>query len=164
MPAALAGVGARRHATTRNNGSATPYTGVPRVRVAVDEPGDGDASQLSGRVRLLEGFVSRAEVSDCTQYALQWLGQVAGISQSISLVRPPGEQLLYATAHYGFTSSVVTSFTVSLEDWNNPLVAAFANRKGSFYPAAHSPADRKRRPPTPFEDAAFHVVPLGAAG
>ena len=90
MPAALVGVGARRHAATRNNGSATPYTGIPRVRVAVEEPGDGDASQLSGRVRLLEGFVSRAEVTDCTQYALQWLGQVGGISQSLSLVRPPG--------------------------------------------------------------------------
>ena len=25
------------------------------------------------RVRLLEAFVSRSDVTDCTQYALQWL-------------------------------------------------------------------------------------------
>jgi PAS domain S-box-containing protein len=142
---------------------ATPYTGVPRVRVAVEEPSEEEEAQLAARVRLLEGFVSRAEVADCTQYALQWLGEVLGITQSICLVRPPGEQALYAAANYGFTSSAVASFTVSLEDWTNSLVTTFANRKKIFYPAAHSPADRKRRPSTPFEDHAFHVIPLGAA-
>ncbi|HZR25240.1 MAG TPA: ATP-binding protein [Vicinamibacterales bacterium] len=156
------GVGARRHATKRN-GSATPYTGVPRVRVAVEEASEEEQEQLAARVRLLEGFVSRAEVVDCTQYALQWAGEVLGVSQSICLVRPAGEQALFAAAHYGFTSSAVATFAVSLDDWNNPLVTTFANRKEIFFPAAHSPSDRKRRPSTPFEDAAFHVIPLGAA-
>ncbi|HEY6210985.1 MAG TPA: ATP-binding protein, partial [Vicinamibacterales bacterium] len=44
----------------------------------------------------------------------------------------------------------------------NPLVTTLANRKALFLPAAHSAADRKRRPSTPFEDAAFHVLPLGS--
>jgi len=156
------GVGADRRHPTKRNGAATPYTGVPRVRVAVEEPAEEEPPQLAARVRLLEGFVSRTEVSDCTQYALQWLGEVLGVSQSICLVRPPREQALFATAHYGFTSSAVSSFTVSLDDWTNSLVTTFANRKETFYPTAHSLADRKRRPSTPFEDHAFHVIPLGA--
>src|SRR5262249_31013602 len=56
------------------------------------------------------------------------------------------------------------SFSVSLDDWNNPLVTAFTDRKHTFFPAAHSAGDRRRRPSTPFEDGAFHVVPLGAVG
>jgi hypothetical protein len=47
-----------------------------------------------------------------------------------------------------------------LEDWGNPLVTSFANRKEFFFPAPHSAADRKRRPATPFEDSA---VPRAAA-
>src|SRR5262245_1418252 len=161
VPAALVGVGGRRP-PTRRNGSATPYTGVPRVRVAVEETGEEEQEQLAARVRLLEGFVGRTEANDCTQYALQWLGEALAIPQSIALVRPPGEQTLYTSAHYGFKTSSVSSFTVSTEDWGNPLVSAFSNRKDVFFPAAHSHADRRRRPATPFEDAAFHVVPLGA--
>ena len=154
------GVGVRRHATKRNG--STPYTGVPRVRVAVEDVADEEQPYLAARVRLLEGFVSRAEVSDCTQFALQWMGEAIRVSQSICLIRPAGEQMLYASGQYGFTSAAVASFTVALEDWGNPLVTTFTSRKEIFYPAAHSAADRRRRPSTPLEDAAFHVIPLGA--
>src|SRR5207245_1586390 len=79
-PAALVAVDAARRPASRRNGSA-PYTGVPRVRVAVEE------------------------------------------------------------------------------------ASALNNRKEVFFPGAHSAADRKRRPATPFDDdAAFHVVPLGVSG
>src|SRR5262249_31579573 len=72
-PAALVAVGARRRA--KANGAA-PYTGVPRVRVAVDTAMDVEESaQLAARARLLEGFIGRTELSDCTQFALQWLGE-----------------------------------------------------------------------------------------
>jgi len=155
------GVGARRPAAKRN-GSAAPYTGVPRVRVAVEQLTDEEHEPLAARVRLLEGFVSRTEVADCAQFALQWIGETIGVSQSICLVRPSGEQTLYASGHYGLTSGAVSSFTVSLEEWGHPLVSTFNNRKEIFFPAAHSAADRRRRPATPFEDAAFHVLPLGA--
>ena len=64
---------------------------------------------------------------------------------------------------YGLGSSV-TSYAVSLEDWSNPLVPGFNQRKVLFFPAPHSAADRKRRPSTPLEDAAFHAVPLGVSG
>ena len=36
-----------------------PYTGVPRVRVAVGDAAGDDRDLLAARVRLLEGFVSR---------------------------------------------------------------------------------------------------------
>jgi len=154
--------GARQPATKRN-GSA-PYTGVPRVRVAVEEPSADDAGPLAARVRLLEGLVSRAEIADIVQLALQWLGEVLGVSQSICLVRPVAESSLFVVGAYGFVDSSAGSFTLSLEDWSNPLLTAFNHRKQMFFPEPHSAADRKRRPATPFEDAAFHVVQLGVTG
>jgi PAS domain S-box-containing protein len=57
-----------------------------------------------------------------------------------------------------------TSFSVSLDDWNNPLVTAIVERRAMFFAAPHSAADRKRRPSTPFGDAPFHFVPLGLTG
>jgi signal transduction histidine kinase len=162
--AALVAVAAPRRAAAKRNGSAAPYTGIPRVRVAVDTGAGDDAEMLAVRVRLLEGFVARAELSDCTQLALQWLAEVLGFTRSICLVRPEAEQSLFVVGSWGMTTSTVASYTVSLEDWNNPLVTAFNHRKELFFPAPHSAADRKRRPSTPFEDAAFHAVPLGVSG
>ena len=133
---------------------------MPRVRVAVEPLSDDEPEPLAARVRLLEGFVGRTEVADCAQFALQWIGETIGVSQAICLVRPAGEQMLYASGQYGFTSAAVSSFTLSLEDWGHPLVSVFNSRKEIFYPAAHSTSDRRRRPSTPFEDAAFHVLPL----
>jgi len=116
-------------------------------------------------VRLLEGFISRTDVSDTAQHALQWIGETLGIAKSICLVRPMGDPALFAAGQYGFTNPAASSFTVSLEEWGNPLVNALNNRKEVFFPGAHSAADRKRRPATPFDDdAAFHVVPLGVSG
>jgi PAS domain S-box-containing protein len=161
---ALVAVAARRRSAARRNGSTAPYTGVPRVRVAVETGVGDDAEMLAARVRLLEGFVARAEISDCTQLALQWLAEVLGLTRSISLVRPEGEQALFVVGSYGVTTGPAAGFTVLLDDWNNPLVTAFNHRTALFFPAAHSAADRKRRPATPFEDASFHAVPLGVSG
>jgi PAS domain S-box-containing protein len=66
-------------------------------------------------------------------------------------------------ASRGVAGSAVATYTLSLDDWNNPLIAALNNRRQAFFSSAHSAADRKRRPSTPFEDAAFHVIPLGIA-
>jgi signal transduction histidine kinase len=140
------------------------YTGVPRVRVEVEEGPDDQGQLIAARLRLLEGFVGRSELSDCATLALQWLGEVLGIPQSICLVRPADESSLFLIGTYGLSGSAVSRFSVSLEDWGNPLVTAFANRKELFFPAPHSGADRKRRPRTPFEDSAFHVLPLGVSG
>jgi PAS domain S-box-containing protein len=137
---------------------------VPRVRVAVEQGFGEDSGILPARVRLLEGFVARGEISDCTQLALQWLGEVLGVTQSICLIRPDTEAALFVVGSYGIAGSAIAAYTVALEDWNNPLVPAFVNRKELFFPAPHSAADRKRRPSTPFEDVPFHAVPLGASG
>jgi PAS domain S-box-containing protein len=158
---ALLRAGAPRRAAVKRNGS-VPYTGVPRVRVAVDEGATDDGDLLAARVRLLEGLVGRAEIADVAQLALQWLGEVLGIGQSICLIRPEGETSLFVVGAHGL-GSAVTSYSVSLEDWGNPLVTAFTNRKPMFFPAPHSAADRKRRPATPFEDAPFHATTLGVS-
>ncbi len=160
-PAALlVGERARRAVAKRNNGA--PYTGVPRMRVAVEGAIAEEEDHLAARVRLLEGFVSRTEIADCAHHALQWLDDVLGVSQSICLVRPLGEQSLVVVGAHGLRGSSLGNFSVSVDDWANPLVTALTHRKQTFFPAAHSAADRKRRPSTPFEDGAFHVVPLGS--
>jgi len=162
QPAALRAVGEHRPAAKRRRGG--PYTGVPRVRVAFDEGQGDDDGLLPSRVRLLEGFVGRSELADCAHLALQWLGEVLGISQSICLVRPADETSLFVIGTYGLSGSAIARFSVSIEDWSNPLVTALAHRKAFFFPSPHSAADRRRRPGTPFEDSPFHVVPLGVSG
>src|SRR5437667_10100053 len=84
--AALVAAAVPRRPEVKRSGP-VPYTGVPRVRVAVEETGD-DGALLAARVRLLEGFVGRTEIADTAQIALQWLGEVLNVSQSICLVRP----------------------------------------------------------------------------
>src|SRR5262245_27604201 len=98
--APLVAVGAARRPATKRNGSA-PYTGVPRVRVAVEEASAEEAGQLAARVSLLEGFVGRTEIADCAQVAQQWLADNAGITQSLCLVRPSGEGALFVVGVLG---------------------------------------------------------------
>src|ERR1700741_3973111 len=81
-PAALVAVGAPRRPAVKRNGTA-PYTGLPRVPVAVGESAGHAGDLLAARVRLLEGFIGRSEIADCAQIGLQWLGEVLGIRQSI---------------------------------------------------------------------------------
>jgi hypothetical protein len=82
---------------------------VPRVRVAVEEGFGDETGMLAARVRLLEGFVARAEMSDCTQMALQWLGDVLGVSQSICLIRPESEQSLFVVGSNGVSGSAIAT-------------------------------------------------------
>jgi PAS domain S-box-containing protein len=123
----------------------------------------GDDRLPVARVRLLEAFVSRSDITDSTQYALQWLSEILGLSPSVCLLRPDGEEALFTVGAHGLSGTAASRFIVSIEDWSNPLVTAFSNREHAFFRSAHSAAERKRRPSTPFEDSAFHVVPLFAA-
>jgi signal transduction histidine kinase len=116
---------------------------------------------MGARLRLLEALVSRADISECAQAGLQWLRTSLGIEQSLCLARPIGDASLVVVAAHG-SFGQTTSFDVSMDDWNNPLVTAVANRKPAFFPAPQSAADRKRRPATPFADSSFEAVPLGA--
>jgi signal transduction histidine kinase len=148
----------QHHAPKRNGAAVT--AGRP-VRVTLPPRRD---EQLAARVRLLEGFVGRTEVADCAQYALQWLGDVLGVPQSICLLKPIDGQALSAVAAYGFAGSSVTSFAVSLDEWGNPLLEVLAGRQPVVFPAVHSAANRRRRPSTPFEDSAFQAMPIGVSG
>jgi PAS domain S-box-containing protein len=131
--------------------------------VPADSDGSASDGALAARVRLLEGFVSRTDLSDCAQFALQWLGEQLEVPQSICLVRPASEETLYVIGTYGLPESAFASYTLSTDDWNNPLVTALSTRQPLYFPAAHSAAERRRRPATPLERAAFHALPLGAS-
>lgn len=157
LQAALRSAGVARQRGPKRNGSAGSR-GVAHRAVAV-----GDAQRLAARVRLLEAFVGRSDITDCTRYALQWLHEILDLTPSLCLLKPDGKEALFAVGAHGLAGTAASRFTVSLEDRNNALVAAFSNREHAFFRSAHSSPDRKRRPSTPFEDEAFHVVPLFAA-
>jgi PAS domain S-box-containing protein len=146
----------RRSAAKRNG------TSYAAARVGIDD-GD-DRGRLAARVRLLEGFLGRAGIPDSTQLALQWLDDVLGLARTICMVRKGSEPMVVAAGSRGVPESTVAGFAVSLDDWSHPLVPTLTHRKPLFFSAPHTAADRRRRPATPFEDAPFHVVPLGAAG
>ena len=122
----------------------------------------GDLS--AARLRLLEGFLARTGVADCAQYALQWFGEEAGAGQSLCLIRASGESSLNTIGVYGLPRATAMAFTISIEDWGNPLVNALINRRHLQFGPVHSAADRRRRPATPFEDRPFQAIPLGFAG
>jgi hypothetical protein len=53
--------------------------------------GDGDAAaeaRLAERLALLEGFLSRSELPESVEFALDWLERVHGINQSLCLTAP----------------------------------------------------------------------------
>jgi PAS domain S-box-containing protein len=150
LPGALLAVGAPRHAPRRNgraNGS------VRAVSASARDEG------LAARLRLIEGFVSRTDVADCVQHALQWLDEAAGIRQTVCLVRPVGDSLMTTVGAHGL-SFEATTFSLSIDDWNSPLISAL-NKPHTYFPAAHNATDRRRRPATPFDAAPFHAFPLG---
>jgi signal transduction histidine kinase len=125
------------------------------------------AAQLApsrGRLRLLEGFLNRTGAADCAQFGLSWLADELHLDRSICLLRTPRNQTLMTVAAYGLPSTATATFSVSLDDWGNPLVNAINSKRSGFFPSAHSSGDRRRRPSTPFEDSAFHVIPLGVPG
>ena len=162
------GVGRKRQSERSN---ADGYRGIapvgangadPAAPVNTVENAENVEIDPAIRLRLLEALVSRADIAECAQAGLQWLEETLGVSRSLCMVRPIGETSLVVVGTHGMSSEVHASFSVSLDDWNNPLVSAVAGRQRLFFPAAHSAADRKRRPATPFGDAPFQVLPFGA--
>jgi signal transduction histidine kinase/PAS domain-containing protein len=138
----------------------------PRLDAAADATrvDRGVSPRYAARVRLLEGFLSRLDLADCARFALDWLAEALGVTPSVSLVRQPGESALSPVAVHGLTSSAIHGFTLSLDDWGNPLVTVLNERRPAFYPAVRTTVDRRRRPATPFGNASFHVMPLTTLG
>ncbi len=64
----------------------------------------------------------------------------------------------------GLSSRAIANFTLSTDDWRNPLVHILTSRPHASYAAVPaSLQERRRRPNTPFEDGAFHVIALRGA-
>ncbi len=119
----------------------------------------------TARLELLEGFLNRSDVAECTAYALEWLAGTLNIPQSICLARREGDTALTAVGSHGFRAGALIGFSVSVEDWRHPLVQILANRRHTFFPAINGAVgERRRRPTTPFEQGAFHVMPLRGLG
>jgi signal transduction histidine kinase len=155
----LAGSGRRRRAAKAHGGPARNGNGAVNSSASASGP----HGESGDRLRLLEGFLSRTEIADTAHYALQWLGETLGVSQSVCLIRPAGEQALLTVGAYGVARGLSSTFTLSLDNWTNPLVMALNHRRAAYFAAARNAVERRRRPSTPLEDAPFHAVPLGVA-
>jgi len=118
----------------------------------------------TARLELLEGFLNRSELADCAEFALEWLNNTLNIPQSLCLARREGEGALVVIGGYGVPASVTANFSVSIDDWRHPLIQIYANRRHTFFPAINGTSvERRRRPATPFQNSAFHALPLRAA-
>jgi signal transduction histidine kinase len=138
----------------RKNGSAASRR-LPSAASTLDD-------YQTARLRLHESLLNLSDATDCTRYALQWLRDTLGLTRSLCLLKPVNEEALLTVAAQGFHGGAPPRFTVSLDDWNNPLVRALRNRATVWFRAVSGTADRKRRPATPFENTPFHVVPLAS--
>ncbi|MGE3958243.1 MAG: ATP-binding protein [Vicinamibacterales bacterium] len=120
------------------------------------------ADRVEARLRLLEGFLGRTDLSECAHHALEWLADVLQVRRSLCLICPPAEDALVTIGWHGLPPSVSANFMVALDDWQHPLVSVLHTQGRVFFGAAHSPAERRRRPSTPLGDAAFYAAALGS--
>lgn len=132
--------------------------GEARPAVASGVPG---RDPYDIRLRLLEGFLAMTDLGDCAQHALAWLGETLHVPQALCLVRPESEDTLVTIGWRGVTPSVAASFMVSLDDWGNPLLDVLHAHGRVFFAVPTTAAERRRRPSTPFGDAAFHAMAIG---
>src|SRR5437660_663501 len=123
LRAALLSAGVSQRPALKRNGSAASRGAAAPAAITA-----GGEQLLAARVRLLEALVSRSDVSDCTQYALQWLRDSLELIPTLCLLKPTGEEALFTVGAHGLSGTSASRFTLSLEDWNNPLVTAFSSR------------------------------------
>src|SRR5947209_208713 len=81
----------------------------------------------TAKLELLEGFLNRSDVADCTKFSLQWLAEYTGVTQSLCLARREGETTLTPVGSYGLRQSTLGNFAISIEDWRHPLIQILAN-------------------------------------
>src|SRR5256885_3795124 len=125
----------RRDAALRAVGRPRMARGTRRASAAWIDSADLDTARLE----LLEGFLSRSEIADCTQYALDWFAETLNITQSICLARREGDAALSAIGAYGLPTSALASFAVSTDDWRHPLIRSEERRVGKECRSRWSP-------------------------
>jgi signal transduction histidine kinase/PAS domain-containing protein len=136
-------------------------------RGPMKQAGDSDQTRdalQTARLELLEGFLSRSELPETVDFSLDWLARVHGVNQSLCLVHRLNETSLSVVGSRGLSSRAIASFTLSTDDWRNPLIHILTSRPHASYPAVSaSLQERRRRPSTPFDESAFHVIALRGA-
>ena len=109
----------------------------------------GDDQLLAARVRLLEAFVSRSDVTDCTQYALQWLREILGLTPSLCLLRPAGEDALFTVGAHGLPGTAIVSFYRVARGLEQSARHGLQQPRTRLFPCRAF----RRRPQTPSVDA-----------
>jgi signal transduction histidine kinase len=134
----------------------------PNGQIRAADDGDATAEAcLTARLDLLEGFLSRSELPETAGFALDWLERFHGVKQSLCLTQRLNDTALSVAGSRGLSSRAIANFTLSTDDWRNPLIHILTSRPHASYAAVPaSQQERRRRPKTPFEDGAFHVIAL----
>jgi signal transduction histidine kinase len=101
-------------------------------------------------------------MSNSVRHALVWLADVAGIKRSLCLAVAADGRTYATMASQGFLGADPQTFTMSADDWRDPLARVINRGQSKYFPAPRSEADRRRRPVTPFGDDPLYVAPLVA--
>ena len=89
-------------------------------------------SQPEARLALAEFLLGCDEPSECAQWTLDWLGEQIGVRQALCLVPDDDLTQLVVLAGYGITPSRLHRFTVSLDQRDNPIIAALDAGKATL--------------------------------
>src|SRR3989442_1266022 len=82
---------------------------------------------------LVEGFLSLSDISETVQFALDWLDRHHGVAQSLCLTQRLGEALLSVVGSRGLPTRGLANFTLSTDDWRNPLIHILTSRPHATY-------------------------------
>ena len=150
LPAALLAAGGAAPTPRLSATASRDRRACRGVRVAVERRRRATMRPLAARLRLLEGFLSRTEIADCAQHALQWLGEVAR-RRAVDLPGPAGRRAgaVRGRRRTGCRRRRVT-FTRLARRLEQPAGhARCTHREPRFYPRRAL----RRRPPPPAVDA-----------
>src|SRR4051812_21922526 len=101
----------------------------------------------TARPELLQGLPKPSESAGRTDFSLTWLAENLNVAQSLVLAKREGEAVLSVVGSYGLPTASLEKFTVSVEDWRQPLVQILANRRHVFFPPMSGASGERRRRP-----------------
>ncbi len=110
-------------------------------------------ASAQAKLDLVEFLLATDDPEACANRATAWLGQHAGVEQSLCLASEPSGEVLTPVGGHG-TAPVESEFSLRMDDSAHPLVSALEAVRPVYFPVG------AKQPHTPLTDVAFHAFPL----
>jgi signal transduction histidine kinase len=115
------------------------------------------------KLALLESLLTARDSAECARQAVQWLANQTTIPQAACLVVDSEQRCLTALAGYGLAIDEIASFSIELEEQEQPLVAALARREPTVFQPANGRGSTAGPALSPLGAVPFQALPLGAS-